>query len=67
MKLQLSLFPNKFRKNLVGISLTAFTVNKLKSPEQWISEVIRNKRMTKINIANFILFKTDVKYDIYKI
>lgn len=67
MKVQLSLFPNKFRKNLVGISFTAFTVNKLKSPEQWISEVIRNKRMTKINIANFILFQTDIKYDIYKI
>lgn len=67
MKVQLSLFPNKFRKDVVGISLTAFTVNKLKLPEQWISEVIRNKRMTKIDIHNLILFTTDVKYDIYKI
>jgi hypothetical protein len=67
MKVQLSLFPNKFSKDVVGISLTAFTVNKLKLPEQWISEVIRNKRMTKININNLILFTTDVKYDIYKI
>jgi hypothetical protein len=67
MKVQLSLFPNKFRKDVVGISLTAFTVNKLKLPEQWISEVIRNKRMTKIHIHNLILFTTDVKYDIYKI